>query len=695
MKRFIVFTAIFSFILIADDVIPQDVKYYPKKVVKAKYFDKTPPLREMKLIEPGERDRSWKDGIIKNESMEMDFDKTDGVPIDPPGAQDYFGNVPTRGPISSFEGVGNVNSVYPPDTEGDVGTDHYFQMINLSFAIYTKEGEKIYGPADNSTLWQGFIGPWTGTNDGDPVVLYDEQADRWIATQFAIHTSNGTYWELVAVSQTGDPTGEYYRYAFQMDYFNDYPKFGVWPDGYYSSYHMFYGGFLGAAFAVFERNKMLEGDSTAQMVYFGEYGNMFGVLPADLDGQEPPEDSPNYVMDIDHGAQQINLYSVSVDWDTPANSTFELETSLTPTPFSSNVDGIPQPNTGTRLDDLASMLMYRLQYRNFDTYETLLTNHTIRFSGRAAVRWYELRKEDGTWSIYQEGTYSPDYHGRWMGSIAMNGKGQIALGYSVSSSEIYPSIRYTGRSSDAPLGEMNYDEVEVVEGQGSQSGISRWGDYSCMSVDPSDDSTFWFTQEYKKSVNWGTWIVSFDFTPIKPPEVYAGADTTICVFPYFFPNATAEYYKSLQWNTLGDGTFINDDQLDAVYIIGDDDMDSMEFTLTLTAKGFEEGMDTTDSVHVVIDECTNIIKKETAIGEIKIIPNPNTGTFTYEIYAEKNNQLSIQIYSQSGRKVYDDKITSLSGVYMGEINMENASEGIYYFIVKSSFDKKVKKLIIR
>ena len=147
----------------------------------------------------------------------------------------------------------------PPDTDGDVGLNHYFQMINLSFAIWDKQGNLLYGPVDNSTLWNGFIGPWTGTNDGDPIVLYDEAADRWMASQFAINTSNGTYWQLVAVSATSDPLGSYNRYAFQMPAFNDYPKLSVWTDGYYATFNMF-GSYTRVGVAAFERDAMLAGE---------------------------------------------------------------------------------------------------------------------------------------------------------------------------------------------------------------------------------------------------------------------------------------------------------------------------------------------------------------------------------------------------------------------------------------------------
>src|SRR5210317_509267 len=196
-------------------VYSQDESIQPTLISKAKHFRKTPPLREMTIVLPGERDRSWKDGIIRNEVMEDMYVTDNALPKGPdPVAQRYNGRSGHRGPNVNFDGVSNVNGVYPPDTDGDVGPNHYFQMINLSFSIFDKSGNKLYGPVDNSTLWNGFIGPWTGTNDGDPIVLYDDFADRWVATQFAVNTSNGSYWQLIAVSETSDPMGAYYRYAY-------------------------------------------------------------------------------------------------------------------------------------------------------------------------------------------------------------------------------------------------------------------------------------------------------------------------------------------------------------------------------------------------------------------------------------------------------------------------------------------------
>jgi len=577
------------------------------KVSKATYFDVTPPLREMQIILPGERDRSWKDNIIQNKSMEKEYrDYSDPtIPedfVDPVLQRNYPSSREIAGPVINMDGVGNVNGVYPPDTDGDVGLEYYFQMINLSFAIWDKQGNLLYGPVDNSTLWNGFIGPWTGTNDGDPIVVYDELADRWMASQFAINTSDGSYWQLVAVSASSDPLGSYNRYAFEMPVFNDYPKMSVWPDAYYATFNMF-GSYTRVGVAAFEREAMLAGDPDAQMVYFDQPNGTFSMQPADFDGPPPPEGAPCYFGYIRSSNKNFEVYEFDVDWANTNNATFTIANALAPVTYNSNLNGVPQPGTNTRLDDLGVMLMFRLQYRNFGEYETMVANHTVNAGGgRTGVRWYELRKDDADWYIYQQGTYAPaDGQYRWMGSIAMNGNGDIALGYSLASSTTYPSVYYVGRRANAPLGEMNLQEVEIIGGTASQSGISRWGDYSCLSVDPSDDSTFWFTTEYQGS-GWKTRIASFNFGPLLPPQVFAGNDTAVCETESFMANATALYQQTITWNTAGDGFFLDPSDVKAVYLRGSGDVAAGGVTLWMVGTGYLEGQEAADTVEIIINK---------------------------------------------------------------------------------------------
>jgi len=435
---------------------------------------------------------------------------------------------------ANFEGVNNVNGVLPPDTVGDIGPNHYVQMVNLSFAIYDRNGTRLYGPVASNTLWQGFGGPCQNTNNGDPVVLYDHLANRWLMTQFALpNYPNGPFYECIAVSQSPDPLGSWYRYEFLISNtkLDDYPKFGVWPDGYYMSTNQFTCNIItcnwaGAGAVVFERDRMLAGQS-ARMVYYDLYNrdpNLGGMLPADLDGPVPPTGTPNPFVQMDDNAwgysgDQLQIWNFHVDWNNPTNSSFTFDRAIPVSAFDSNMCGgsrncIPQPG-GTRVDAIADRLMFRLQYRNFGSYETMVVNHTVDANGadRAGIRWYELRDTGSGWGIYQQSTYSPDATHRWMGSAAMNGAGDIGLGYSVSSTSISPSIRFTGRLAGDPLNQMTQGEGTIINGSGYQThSAGRWGDYSMLAVDPVDDCTFWFTTEYYNGVSsagWRTRVGSF------------------------------------------------------------------------------------------------------------------------------------------------------------------------------------------
>ncbi len=452
-------------------------------------------------------------------------------------------------PIQNFDGLSNADDIaiigrspLPPDTEGAVGPNHYVQWVNLVFAVWSKSGSRLYGPKAGNSLWGGFGGPCETTNNGDPIVRYDSLADRFLMSQFALpNYPNGPFYQCIAVSQTADPTGAWYRYQFlaSSTKMNDYPKFGVWPDGYYMSVNQFNQGSLswgGAGVFAFERSKMLSG-LAANMVYFDLYSvnQCFGgMLPSDLDGPAPPAGAPDYFAEMDDQAwgcfptDRLSIWNFHVDWTIPSSSTFGVNGQpnivLNTVAFDSNMcdyssNCIPQPGVSgsSYLDALSDRLMYRLQYRNFGTYQTMVTCHTVDVDGtnHAGIRWYELRNTGSGWSIYQQGTFAPDSANRWMGSIAMNSAGNIALGYSVSSSSIYPSVRYTGRLATDPLGTMPQGENVLVAGSGSQtSSYGRWGDYSTMVVDPADDYTFWYTQEYYSTTSdrgWRTRIGSFNF----------------------------------------------------------------------------------------------------------------------------------------------------------------------------------------
>jgi hypothetical protein len=458
-------------------------------------------------------------------------------------------------PLANFEGLSNQDNfnifgfrVNPPDPNGEVGPNHYVEIINLVFAVYDKNGNKLLGPVDTGTLWSGFAIPDCTDPSGDPVVLYDQLEDRWVLTQFT--TRGPTFYNCVAVSQTGDPTGSYFRYAFSTGVnFPDYPKYGLWRNSYIITTREF-GPTVEYGIGVYalERDKMLEGNPNARVVSFFLDGNApgmlplvgDGLLPPDIDGRRMPANGAPapLVGTQDDGAgygatfDALNIWELSVKWQANPIASINLKTQLPVASFDSifpcaptSRDCLPQPgitNPAQYLDILSyrQRPTFRLGYRNFSTYESLVTNQSVEARpGVAGARWYEIRRTGGTYSVYQQGTYAPnDGVHRWMGSIAQDKKGNMALGYSVvNATTVYPGIRYTGRLAGDTLGEMTLGEGTIIDGTGVQRTTnSRWGDYTDMTVDPTDDCTFWYVNEYytlagqiSSTAGWQTRIASF------------------------------------------------------------------------------------------------------------------------------------------------------------------------------------------
>jgi uncharacterized repeat protein (TIGR01451 family) len=423
-------------------------------------------------------------------------------------------------PIVNVDGIAFTGAV-PPDPIIDVGPQHIIQMVNSVFAIFSKSGSLLAGPFAINSLWAGTAAPCATQNLGDPVVLYDHLADRWLMSQFASPSH-----VCIAVSRTGNPvTGGFFAYQFNVGSFPDYFKLGVWPDAYYMAAN--FGGQV--TVVAFNRAQMLNGNP-GNFVQFnvaglpGLGGNM--MLPSDLDGSRPPPaGSPNYFyrqVDGDNfgGADRIEIFEFRVNFVNPALSTFTGPTNLPMAAFDSALCGffsfacVPQPGTTTTLDPINEWPMWRFQYRNFGSHETLVGNFTVDVGAdRAGIRWFELHKvSEAAWTIFQQGTFAPGTAHRWIGSIAMDRDRNIALGYSISSSTVFPSIHYTGRLSTDPLGRMPQGEENLINGSGFSTS-NRWGDYSSLNVDPLDDCTFWYTNQYiaASGVAWRTRIGSFRF----------------------------------------------------------------------------------------------------------------------------------------------------------------------------------------
>jgi hypothetical protein len=437
----------------------------------------------------------------------------------------------TPAPILSFDGQSDDDNaaviggrVVPPDTNGDVGTTYYVQTVNLMMAVYRKsDGVRVFGPVATNSLWAGFGGKCQTDNDGDPIVLYDDAADRWLISQFAI---GGDGHQCVAISTTNDPAGSYHRYDFLVSpgRVNDYPKIGIWSDGYYVTINEFTSSYQGVVVVALERDKMLLGQP-AQMVKFGPLACgtecPFAVQPVHYDGGTvPPLGAPApFIMAWDDetwgsgsGADGYRMWEADINWTSPGSSTFVSIPQVNAPEYDSefcrfNRACIPQPRPGEKLDALGQFTMYRAMYRNFGTHESIVISHSVDVTGRsvAGVRWAEVRDNGGGWVLHQTGTFSPNSTNRWLPSIAQDKQGNIAIGYSVSDKTTNPGVRYATRGAGDPLGTMSAEQVMVNGGGVQQSSSSRWGDYSSMSVDPVDGCTFWYTQEYYSNNG------SFDF----------------------------------------------------------------------------------------------------------------------------------------------------------------------------------------
>jgi len=458
--------------------------------------------------------------------------------------------------VTSFEGTGNVDTVIPPDTDGAVGPNHYVELVNQHYQVFTKTGASVAGPVESAQMWSPFS---TLTNaaqlcntspGGDGIVLYDRGADRWLFSELAFTNGlfgpTGPFVECFAVSQTPDPAGAYYLYAFLMDQSQlpDYPKIGIWGNSYYLSANLFSSAFATAgnpAVWAFDRTAMLTGGGPQFVEFAGYVPSTYNtILPADVDGAaQPPPGSPEIFAGLDFATNTtLGLWQFSqVDWANPGAATFTGPLNLPVASYSTlcglSQDCLDQPGTTQKLDAISDRVMYRLAYRNFGDHEALVVNHTVNAAStgnQAGVRWYEVDRAlvggqpSGQFAVAQQGTYAPDTNNRWMASVAMDGAGNMAMGYSIDSATMHPSIAFTGRLKCDPANQLTVAEGTIQSGAGSQTGYNRWGDYTRMAIDPVDDSTFWYVGEYYSADSpngWRTRIGSF-----KLPACVQGADTT-------------------------------------------------------------------------------------------------------------------------------------------------------------------------
>lgn len=594
MKKLFTLTAIAGFTLLAgaqeNEEIQQEVKYD-----QCTFFMKTAPLGElMKTLTPINDETYYDNWVPKDRKLKADWSQIEdkGIPenndIDPL-RQEVYGRHSGKGSLKA-NWVGQAGA-FPPDPTGAAGPDHYVQAVNSTYRVYDKTGTAVTPSYALHTLWPG------STSDGDPIVMYDRYADRWFISQF----QTGSNEILMAISETTDPLGSYYLYEFSFPSFPDYPKYAVWSNAYFMTANM-----SGSECIAFEREKMIMGDPTASMISlnFPSFYQFFNsVAPAYAEGLWAPEDNESgwaFAVQDDSwpGISQdhIKVLKIDLDWDTPSNSSVvvhqELNTGSFNSVFTNSWDDLTQPGTSQKLDAVTGIFMYRAQYRRFDGYNSMFLVHTVDVNGanRAGVRWYELREDlasaPGEWYIYQQSTFDPnDGNSRWMGNGAIDINGNIGLAYSFVGPNEYAGLRYTGRFTSDPLNEMSVQEQIAVEGTGAQTLGNRYGDYSQMTIDPTDDATFWFTGEYLgASGSRRTRIFSFAMWEL------LGMDEAPKGKPYFNAYQPSNEQLTVLWKDLNDDQFdINVYDLNGKLIAQELNVDAtqnqMDFNVPSTASG--------------------------------------------------------------------------------------------------------------
>jgi hypothetical protein len=453
--------------------------------------------------------------------------------------QTVQGSRPAIEPSASFDGLGEGFTA-PDDAAGRgrggrggidislaVGRDHVFEILGGNMAVFSKKGKKygvtgklIYGAVPNNTVFAGFGVRCGVSNNSDAVVRYDQLADRWliVVPVFTRPPDNpkSPFAMCYAVSATPDPLGPYYRYEFQRPLFPDYPRPAIWPDGYYNptstSDDLLPEVITQKHDCIADRNQMLKGlPATEQCVIID--GAVF-LLNADVDGKRlPPPGAPNIMMST--GGTQlmkrfdddgVYFYNVHVDWKDPAKTTISPPTKIQVAPYHYLCDGqlsncVSQPDTERRLDSQGDKLMQRLVYRNFGDRESILAEHSVATAAHGGgLRWYEFRLNPRREpELYQQSTYAPGGFYRWLGSMAFDRKGNIGAGYSFGGEPNYPGQRFAARGANDAKGQFTFHESVLAEGHASQTGSLRWEDYTNITVDPSDDCTFWFVGNYLKS----------------------------------------------------------------------------------------------------------------------------------------------------------------------------------------------------
>jgi hypothetical protein len=605
--------------------------------IVAKKFRVTRPLRDLQGVpeksNKEEEIRESKDRL-KRQPQYFEFTGADGAPYhnDDASMQKEMGTKNGTQLRANFAGQSSGGS-RPFDPSGAAGPNHYVQLINATtFRVYNKTTGATIGSAQSlGALWN----PDT-QNNGDPIVLYDKAADRWFLAQFGSFFNNEIY---IAISTTGDPLGSYYTYTFESPAFPDYLKFSVWQDGYYMTANTN----TQRVFA-FERDAMLAGTPGARSVFTSynppDGGGFFvPVTGCAADGVLPPAGTPCPIFSYsDNGwgggnQDRVNIYNMTVNWatNTPTASIASannVNTAAFDASYNSNWDDVSQPGTTQKLDGIGGIIMYRGQWKTWEGYNSVVLNWAVKISNsQRSIKWCELRQDQntGTWSMYQEGIYTPDSDTRWMGSIIMDDNGSIGLSYMKANitTSVFPGLYFTGRRACDPLGELPITEVIVVEGAGSQTGTNRNGDYAHGCLDP-DGVTIWSTSEYMGGQTGSsaarTRIFSYQIEPCIAAAVsieLVGTANPICANEAITLEATPAYggaSPQYEWFINGNALNLNDDN---AVIVTPQNGDVITCTMISNEPGLEGVMVTSNEV--VLEIATSLQPQVSILSTQEII----------------------------------------------------------------------------
>lgn len=723
MKKLI--TAIVLTVLAGFGVQAQE-KYPPILISEGQFLGETIPLRDM----PSAPDWTGDPTTAREIPMSIQVpgrNSTSALPIGPdPLVQTEPPFRQASNLLQSWQGgnIGQSGGVLPPDPTGAAGPNHYVHAFNLRVRIFDKEGNPLTGVVPLGT----FLG--SGNNDGDPIVMYDQLADRYFVSQFRTQNTGGNA-VIMGVSTTPDPTGTYYVYTFPMSTFPDYPHYSVWPDAYYLSANK-----SGLASYAFQRDVMLVGGENPQLRGFNLPGvvrnpnTVFSTEPTTLLGTDYIEDAPCYYVylqddswngiDTDH----LKVWEMSIDWDGSSTISEPQEIEIAPfdstfQPFGSG--DIPQPNTNQRLDSQQGIISYMANYRSYETHNSIVVNFNVDTDGSdlAGIRWVELRNEGtGPWSVYQEGTYTiADGDSRFMGATSIDEEGNIALGYSVGSATTPLSIRYTGRMEGDPLGQMTYPETSIVEGNGSQTFSNRQGDYAQMVMD-LDNRTFWHTAQYFQNNNqWATRIGAFRFIDDYTDDVGVFAiqtpwlegpwgeneEVTVSIYNYGTdPQSNFDVELLVDGNVVATETFTGtiDPATSADHTFSTDIDISLEGVLynveARTALGGDEyeannGFDRDYLFGELLSVNDNILQENNLL----IYPVQDR---VYEVNYKTSiafENLNYRVVNIAGQEIHSGQLQAATNGYRAQVNMAAFADGVYIFEISNGNQRASKKLMVR